>query len=299
MKLNYNRNRERSVKALGVNREYKDRLFRLLFGQEENKENMLSLYNALNHTAYTDPKDLTITTIDDVIYVGMKNDVSFILADSISLWEQQSSYNPNMPLRGFLYFGKLYNSYVERNRLNLYGSELLRIPSPKYVVLYNGTVEQPAEKKLKLSDAFVHSDGTGEFEWTATMVNINPGKNEELLSSCPALGDYMTLINEIRENRTKGEDVEDAIDHAVVSCIENNVLKDFLLKHRTEVLDVCLTEFNREIYEEGIRAEGRAEERARYAEERAHYAAEKSQLNAEILALKAQLEELQSVNSKK
>ena len=140
---------------MAINREYKDRLFRLLFGQEETKGNMLSLYNALNHTDYTNPEDLTITTIDDVIYVGMKNDVSFILADYINLWEQQSSCNPNMPLRGFLYFGKLYNSYVERNRRNIYGSVLIKIPTPQYVVLYNGTADRPAEQKLRLSDAFI------------------------------------------------------------------------------------------------------------------------------------------------
>ena len=246
---------------MSINREYKDRLFRLLFGQEETKGNMLSLYNALNHTDYTNPDDITITTIDDVIYVGMKNDVSFILADYINLWEQQSSYNPNMPLRGFLYFGKLYNSFVERNRLNIYGSVLMKIPTPQYVVLYNGTADQPAEQKLRLSDAFIQPVNGSEFEWTATMININAGKNDELLKSCPALRDYMTLVNRIRENRGQGNDVEDAIDKAVVSCIEDDVLKEFLLKHRTEVLDVCITEFNKDVYEEGIRAEGRAEGR--------------------------------------
>ena len=173
---------------MAANREYKDRLFRLLFGREEYKENMLSLYNALNQTHYTDTDDMTITTMDDVIYVGMKNDVSFILADYINLWEQQSSYNPNMPLRGLLYFSKLYNSHVERNRLNLYGTRLVKLPTPKYVVLYNGTEDRPEVEKLRLSDAFIHDDNSGEFQWTATVLNINPGKNDDLLKACPALG---------------------------------------------------------------------------------------------------------------
>ena len=94
------------------------------------------------------------------------------------------------------------------------------------------------------------------------MVNVNSGKNDELLEACPALRDYMTLVNRIRENRGQGNDVEDAIDKAVVSCIEDDVLKEFLLKHRTEVFDVCITEFNKDVYEEGIRAEGEAEGRA-------------------------------------
>ena len=242
-----------------INPRYKDRLFRLLFGQEEYKCNMLSLYNALNETNYTDVNDLTVTTIDDVIYVGMKNDVLFILADYINLWEQQSSFNPNMPVRGLMYFAKLYNGYIESNNLNIYGRRLIKLPTPKYVVLYNGTDGRPAREKLKLSDAFIIPDDNREFEWTATVININPGKNDELLKACPILNDYMTLINRVNEYRRKGENTERAVDKAVVSCIEDNILKDFLHKNRTEVLEVCITEFNKETYEAGIRAEGRAE----------------------------------------
>ena len=139
---------------------------------------------------------------------------------------------------------------------NIYGSVLMKIPTPQYVVLHNGTADRPAEQKLRLSDAFIQPVNGSEFEWTATMININAGKNDELLEACPALRDYMTLVNRIRENRGQGNDVEDAIDKAVVSCIEDDVLKEFLLKHRTEVLDVCITEFNKDVYEEGIRAEG-------------------------------------------
>ncbi len=92
-----------------VNRKYKDRLFRLRFGTEAYKEDMLSLYNALNKTAYTDVEDLSITTIEDAIYICMKNDVSLLLDGNLSLWEQQSTLNPNMPLRGLMYFGNLYS----------------------------------------------------------------------------------------------------------------------------------------------------------------------------------------------
>ena len=90
-----------------VNKKYKDRLFRLLFGNERYKENTLALYNALNGTSYTNVEELTIYTIDDVIYIDMKNDVAFILDNELSLWEQQSTHNPNMQLRGLMYFGKI------------------------------------------------------------------------------------------------------------------------------------------------------------------------------------------------
>lgn len=86
-----------------VNIQYKDRLFRLLFGSIEMKSNIISLYNALNGTDYSEEKEFEITTLDDAIYIKMKNDVSLLIDSYLPLWEQQSSYNPNMPLRGLLY----------------------------------------------------------------------------------------------------------------------------------------------------------------------------------------------------
>lgn len=116
-----------------INRKYKDRLFRLRFGSEEYKEDMLSLYNALNGTEYSNPDDISITTIDDVIYIKMKNDVSILLDGNMPLWEQQGSINPNMPVRGFMYFGDLYNKYIKTNELNIYGKKLQKIPTPQYI----------------------------------------------------------------------------------------------------------------------------------------------------------------------
>lgn len=112
--------------------------------------------------------------------------------------------------------------------------------------------------QLKLSDSFINPDCSGDFEWTANMVNLNDGKNEDLLNNCRPLKDYMTLINEIRKN-CKTMEFESAVDAAVTYCIEHDVLKTFLLKHRAEVKDVCITEYNEKSFVEGIRAEGRAE----------------------------------------
>ena len=165
-------------KTVGVNRKYKDRLFRLRFGSEEYKVDILSLYNALNGTFYSNPDDITITTIDDVIYIKMKNDVSLIIDGNLPLWEQQSSINPNMPIRGLMYFGNLYDQYIKVNKLNIYGKKLQRIPTPQYIVFYNGEEDYEPVTKLKLSDAFIHADHSGEFEWTATVYNLNRGKNE-------------------------------------------------------------------------------------------------------------------------
>lgn len=244
-----------------INIKYKDRLFRLRFGSEEYKEDILSLYNALNGTSYDNTDDITITTIQDVIYIRMKNDVSFLLDGHLSLWEQQGSVNPNMPVRGLLYFGELYDQYIKVNKLNIYGKKLQKIPTPQYIVFYNGTEDYAPVTKLKLSDSFIHKTDNNDFEWTATVYNLNRGKNDELLMKCRPLYEYMELINRIRDNQKDGMDVKSAVDTAVDSCIADNIMKDFLIKHKAEVMNVCLTEFDEIVYTEGIREEGRAEGR--------------------------------------
>lgn len=188
----------------------------------------------------------------------MKNDVSILLDSFLYLWEQQSTFNPNMPIRGFMYFGKMYDRYITENSLNIYGKMLIKLPTPRYTVLYNGVEEQPEFMQLKLSDSFINPDSSGDFEWTANMVNLNDGKNDDLLNNCRPLKDYMILINEIRKN-SKIMEFESAVDAAVTYCIEHDVLKTFLLKHRAEVKDVCITEYNEKSFVDGIRAEGREE----------------------------------------
>lgn len=244
-----------------INRKYKDRLFGLRFGTEEYKEDILSLYNALNRTNYDNTGDITITTIDDVIYIGMKNDISLLLDGNMSLWEQQSSVNPNMPLRGFLYFGNLYDQYVKKNKLNIYGKKLQKLPTPQYIVFYNGEEEYAAVQNLKLSDSFIHKTMDGGFEWTATVYNLNRGKNEELLAQCRPLYEYMEFVNRIRDNKKNGMMIETAVTAAVDSCIADNIMRAFLTKHKAEVMSVCITEFDEKAYTEGIREEGREEGR--------------------------------------
>ena len=134
------------------NVQYKDRLFNYLFGSEENKAWTLSLYNAVNGSNYTDPSAIEITTIREVMYLGMHNDTSFLISDEMDLYEQQSSYNPNMPLRMLQYAGNLYEKYVKQRKLNKYGSSVLKLPVPKLFVFYNGKADQPDETILHLSD---------------------------------------------------------------------------------------------------------------------------------------------------
>ena len=240
-----------------VNKKYKDTVFRKLFG--ENRENALSLYNAVNHTSYTNPDDLEYTTLEDVIYMKYKNDVSFLIDKTLSLYEHQSSYNPNMPLRGFLYYADLYRKLLHRSE-RLYSKHLLKIPRPHYIVFYNGSEKDMGEERriLRLSDAFETDTGAGEYEWTATMININGGKNESIMDSCHVLYEYAVFVAKIKRYRDSME-LKEAIDLAVRECIEENILRDFLEQHRREVCDMCLTEFDEKKYEDVLREEGREE----------------------------------------
>ena len=170
-----------------------------------------------------------------------------------------------------MYFSKMYDRYVVEHSYNIYGSTLVKLPTPRYTVLYNGTSKQPAFMKLKLSDAFIHEDMSGmriiksftaEDETKETFdVNINHGMNDELLNNCRPLHEYMLLIDEIRNNRSNGMEVEQAVDKAVTYCINNNILSEFLTKHRAEVIDVCITEYDERAFVNGIREEGRQEGR--------------------------------------
>ena len=237
---------EENSSNYGANRKYKDSLFRLLFGREENKPNLLDLYNALNNSNYTNIDDLTINTIDDVIYMKMKNDVSFILDNQMVLLEHQSTYNPNMPLRGFLYFARLYEGIVNLSK-NIYYPKLIKIPTPQYIVLYNGTDRRIGNKKiLRLSDAFEKPGQSNGYEWTATMIDINYGENKELLLKCKKLGEYSYFVESVRKHYSINNNFPVAVDEAVKECIDKGILADFLKKHIAEVRTVLLTEFDEE-----------------------------------------------------
>ena len=275
-------------KSTKVKREYKDRLFCLLFGNEKYKE------NALNGTSYTNVDDVTIYTIDDVIYIDMKNDVAFLLDSELSLWEHQSTNNPNMPLRGFLYFGKLYDKYLVTNQKDVYRKKLISIPTPRYVVFYNGVEERPAVEKLRLSDSFTHEDSSGDFEWTATVINLNHPDLDSGLSACKALADYIAFVQKVQGYKVV-TNLETAINNAVDECIQENILKEILLSHKAEVIELVLTTFNKELYEQGLkedaREEGLAEGLAKGVLSTLLSLVRKGFLSVETAAKEAQMEE--------
>ena len=235
-----------------LNRKYKDRLFRFIFSD---KGNLLQLYNAINDSHYNNPDDLVITTIDDVVYMGMKNDLSFIIDDVMSLYEHQSTYSPNLPLRGLFYFSAMYRNYIEPMKQKLYTDSPLRIPFPVYLVFYNGSMEEPERKEILLSDLFIQN-GKGlqpALECTALLLNINVGHNQELMEKCRILKEYAQFIHTIRSKISVGLSFQEAVETAVEDCISQNILSEILRKNKAEVIDMILTEYDENEFREFLK----------------------------------------------
>ena len=216
-----------------ANIKHKDRLFRFIFGNEENRAWTLSLYNAVNGSHYDDPSQIQITTIGDVIYMGMKNDVSFMIADTVNIYEQQSTFNPNIPTWSMICAGMAYSNYVKTHRVNVYSSRQQTLPVPKLVCFYNGTREQPDRRVLSLRDAFDRPEES-DIEVRVTMLNINHGHNEALMNACQPLKEYAQFIYLVREYQGDGDDLERALDKAIDAMPEGAGIKPFLLAHKAD-----------------------------------------------------------------
>ncbi len=244
---------------LKVQRNYKDTLFRMVFN---NKRNLLSLYNALNQTEYTNEEDLEITTLENAFYMNYKNDISFVFDFELMLYEHQSTINPNMPLRDLFYVTAILKGRIKDE--NLLGKKLLKIPAPRFVVLYNGTDFQPEKQILKLSDSYIKKQQDPELDLTVAVYNINWGNNKELLETCQLLKEYAQCVDQIR-TFSKSYTINEAAERAIDYCIKNGILSDFLSKNRAEAIDMCIFEFDEEKFlkseREWAREEGREEGR--------------------------------------
>ena len=234
-----------------VQRNYKDTVSRMLFREPENA---LSLYNALNGTSYTDASQITFNMLDNAIYMGMQNDISFLIMNEVNLYEHQSTYNLNMPLRDLFYVADLLQVYVKDQ--SLYSSKLIRLPTPHFVVFYNGTGNKPERRILRLSEAFEVPTKDPELELKVTILNINPSMNEELKEKCPILKQYTQYVEQVRYN-SAGMPLEQAVETAIEYCIKHEILKDFLLKQRAEVVKMSIFEYDEEREMELIRRDER------------------------------------------
>jgi len=249
-----------NTNTTAANRQYKDTVFRDLFGAEERKSYALSLYNALTGSSYTDTAVLQLTTLADALYMNVKNDVSILVDSRMVLWEHQSTRNPNMPLRGLVYLSQLYQSYTVEHKLNLYGHKRLTLPTPYYCVFYNGAEEVADRTVLRLSDSFTEKEPPHGLlpavEVTAVVYNINKGHNSRLMCACQTLADYAYFMSLIRSYNVHMP-LAEAIDAAMQQCIDEGVLADYLSSKRAEVKSMLITEFDQAEYEQIVEREKR------------------------------------------
>ncbi len=242
---------------MNTNRKYKDSVFTRYFSD---KQKLRLLYNALENTNYGEETEVNIITLEDVLFMNQKNDICFTIDNKfILLIEHQSTINNNMPLRCLLYIAREYEKLIDKNII--YRSTLQQIPTPHCYVLYNGAANYPKEKILKLSDAFLVSQTPPELELTVKVININYEENHAIVQQCQDLKEYSYFISVVRAYLKKGYELNQAIINAVKICVNKNVMKEFLEKNASEVLNMLFTEFDMDTAIEVWKSEGKEEGR--------------------------------------
>ena len=267
-KCKRNRNRAKrnfTVKTPTANRNYKDTVFRMLFSD---RKNLLSLYNAVNQSDYKNPEELEIVTLENAIYMGMKNDLAFIMDTNLYLYEHQSTYNPNMPLRDLFYIFSEYQKLVDKK--SLYSSTLQKIPAPNFIEFYNGSTAIADCTELRLSSAFEHLSGEPKLELIVTVLNVNDGHNAELMQHCNTLNEYAQYVARVR-HYASDMPLNQAVKRAVDECIREGILAEFLTRNRNEVISMSIFEYDKELEEKKLRkAEYEAGHEAGFAEGERH-----------------------------
>lgn len=249
---------------MNTNKNYKDSVFTRLFS---NKKELLNLYNAIKDTNYSiNDTDINIITLENILFMDRKNDLCFTINDKlVVLIEHQSSINNNMPLRFLFYIAREYEKIIDDK--NIYKSNLIKIPTPEFIVLYNGKNEYPKNNKLYLSNAF-YNKGNLNLELVVDVININYDVHNIILDKSITLNGYSYFVYLVREYqeqfKTKIEKsnlLEYSIKKAIETCIEKDILNDFLKSNGSEVINMLSTEFNledaklvwkQEAFEEGM-----------------------------------------------
>ena len=219
-------------------RNYKSSLFTMVFSD---RKELLGLYNAVSGKQYKDPGALNVNTLENAIYMAIKNDLSFVIDSRLSLYEHQSTYSPNLPLRMLLYLADLYADLTKNE--NLYGRKKVMLPPPQFIIFYNGEEKQPDRRILKLSDLYEVEEEEYKLELEAVMLNINAGHNPELMRACKTLADYAQYTARIRRYAAKMP-IEEAVERTITECIREGILEDFLRKYRAEAKRMSIYEYD-------------------------------------------------------
>jgi predicted transposase YdaD len=232
---------------MGINAKYKDSVFSFLFSDPAT---LRELYGALEGVVLPPDVPIAINTLQDVLFMERVNDISFTVGGKlVVLLEHQSTINPNMALRLLMYVGRVYEKLLGDK--NMYTTKAVRIPRPEFFVLYNGTAPYPDEQVLRLSEAFENARSLGlsgeervELELVVRVININHGRNGEIVSRSSVLEGYSAFIAKVREYEGTAGGRENAFKSAVAYCREHGILRGFLEQHASEVMNMLMTEWN-------------------------------------------------------
>ena len=240
--MSSNKNTEKDMSEAKARRNYKDGVFIKLFHE---KKKIIELYNALEGKDCDENTEVTIQTLEEVLYGRYRNDMAFEIDNKfVVLVEHQSTICNNMPLRMLLYLSRIYERIIDIK--TAYYMKQIKIPYPELYVLYNGETDYPEETEMKLSDSFIVNDGNVNLELKVKILNINYEKKTKILKDCPTLEDYSYFIYMIRRHESKGMSMDEAIKTAIEECIKRGILKEFLSTHGSEVHNMLFAEFNME-----------------------------------------------------
>jgi len=250
------------------NRNFKSSVFSLMM---QDKVKALNVYNVLGDSHFDNPEDVEIITTDGGISLSVRNDASFIIGTDMNFYEHQSTYNPNMPMRSLIYCTDAIDRRIKEKNENLYGHKQIKIPTPRFVVFYNGREKRPAVEKMYLSSAYMGEKKNPDLELSCTVYNLNAPENKELLEKSEVLYGYTFFINRVNANKENGMELEQAIDEAINTCTRENILQDFFRTYKNEVRRIMALDFTferqieltkMEYYQDGFAA-GKAEGEAR------------------------------------
>lgn len=207
------------------------------------KARLRNLYEALSGRK-VNASDIRINTLRGTFFNGVKNDISFqIKGRLVVLIEQQSSWNPNMPLRFLWYLAKLYRRQVPRDMQ--YHIKLVPLETPEFYVLYNGRETEPPYQVLRLEDAFEETPvGDSLLRLDVPCYNVNATPGNELLEKCYELRSYSVFVAKVREGRDSGMTLDDAIIAAIHYCINQDLMADYFKENESEVLDMVSTKWD-------------------------------------------------------
>ena len=250
-----------------ANRGYKDSVFNMYM--TSNPAYLIESYNAIQGENYDLNTPIEINTLNDVLYKGKVNDLSFSLDNRyIVLYEHQATINKNMPVRVLLYLGRLLEKLLDRK--SLYREKQIPLMTPEFIVLYNGQKPYPDISYMRLSDAFISQPHKNEgepapsVELVVKVINIGYGHNKSILEKSKPLQDYSIFTYKVQEYKDSGLPLQEAIRRAVIYCRENDIMQPFLTDNSSEVENMLLTDWNwdeaMEVAKEEAREEAREEE---------------------------------------